>query len=65
MRRLKCEKLTDDRWFISTNKTNHYNKTDHHNITEILSKVALNTYKLWNVDGNFCGLNRMGRLYCI
>jgi len=43
-----CQWLTTGRWFSSGPPVSFTNKTDHHDITAILLKVALNTFKQTN-----------------
>ena len=40
-----CQWLATGRWFSPGIPVSSTNKTDYHDITEILLKVALNTYK--------------------
>ena len=56
-----CQWLATGRWFSLGPPVSSTNKTDRHDITEILLKVALNTIKQNNINGQlllgFGGLN--------
>jgi hypothetical protein len=43
-----CQVLAAGRWFFPVTPVSSTNETGHHNITEILLKVALNTFKQTN-----------------
>ena len=47
-----CQWLATGRWFSPGPLDSSTNKTDHHDITEILLKVALNTFKQTNKQTN-------------